>query len=78
MSQFQLIPYNRVEDHFMDQVQVPISSGSFFNFNKEAYDHLDHFEQWVKRYLAASGLVHVDETEINMGTKRIWLQNTSN
>ena len=33
MSQFQLIPYNRIQDYFNDQVGLPISSGSLFNFN---------------------------------------------
>jgi transposase len=38
MSQFQLIPYNRVQDYFKEQLQIPISSGSIYNFNREAYD----------------------------------------
>lgn len=78
MSQFQLIPYNRIEDHFLDQMQIPVSSGSIFNFNQEAYERLDYFDQWVKNCLATSGLLHVDETGINIGGKRSWLHNASN
>ena len=37
MSQFQLLPYNRIQDYFADQLQIPISEGSIFNFNKEAF-----------------------------------------
>ena len=36
LSQQQLLPYNRVEDYFREQLQIPISTGSLFNFNQEA------------------------------------------
>jgi len=78
MSQFQLIPYDRVRDHFQDQMQLPISAGSVFNFNREAYDQLATFEQWAKDRLARSGLMHADETGINIGGKRHWLHCASN
>ena len=38
LSQFQLLPYNRIDDYFSKEINVPISSGSNFNFNKEAYN----------------------------------------
>jgi len=49
---------------------IPVSAGSVFNFNKEAYEKLDHFEQWAKAQLAKSELMHVDETGINLNGKR--------
>lgn len=61
-SQYQLIPYNRIEDHFADQMQIPISAGSIHNFNRDAFDRLVIFETWVKDQLAASDLIHADET----------------
>lgn len=78
MSQFQLIPYNRIEDHFLEQMNIPVSAGSIFNFNKDAYDRLEFFDQWVREQLASSDLVHADETGINIGGKRLWLHNASN
>lgn len=78
MSQYQLIPYNRIQDHFQDQMHIPVSAGSIFNFNKEAYDQLDCFEQWAKNKLAKSDLMHADETGINIGGKRHWLHCASN
>jgi transposase len=78
MSQFQLIPYNRVEDYFKEQLQIPISSGSIYNFNREAYDLLGTFEKKVKSKLAESALMHVDETSINTGGDRYWLHCASN
>ncbi len=78
MSQFQLIPYNRVQDYFKEQLQIPISSGSIYNFNQEAYDLLEIFEEKVKSKLSESVLMHVDETSINIGGDRYWLHCTSN
>ena len=73
MSQHQLIPYDRVRDHFQDQLHIPVSPGSLFNFNHEAYERLERFEQWVTTRLARSDLLHADETGINIGGKRHWL-----
>ena len=78
MSQFQLVPYNRIQDHFADQLHIPISEGSIFNFNKEAYRSLADFENRVKNELAASDFAHADETGINIGGKGHWLHCVSN
>jgi transposase len=78
MSQHQLIPYDRIRDHFQDQMHIPVSAGSVFNFNKEAYERLASFEQWAKTQLARSELLHADETGINIGGKRHWLHCASN
>jgi transposase len=78
MSQFQLIPYKRTEDYFKEQLQIPVSSGSIYNFNREAYDLLETFEEKVKSKLTESVLMHVDETGINIGGDRYWLHCTSN
>ena len=48
MSQFQLIPYNRIQDYFADQMNIPVSEGSIFNFNQEAFQFLADFENRVK------------------------------
>jgi transposase len=78
MSQFQLVPYNRIQDHFADQLHIPISEGSIFNFNKEAYRLLIDFESRAKDELAASNVAHADETGINIGGKGHWLHCLSN
>jgi transposase len=78
MSQFQLVPYNRIQDHFADQLNIPISEGSIFNFNQEAYQLLGEFENRAKNALAASNLAHADETGINIGGKGHWLHCLSN
>jgi transposase len=78
MSQYQLIPYNRIEDHFLDQIGIPVSAGSIVNFGKDAFERLEFFESWVKEQLVSSALIHSDETGINIGGTRGWLHNVSN
>jgi len=78
MSQFQLIPYNRIQDYFADQLHIPVSEGSIFNFNMEAFRLLADFECHVKNKLAASDMAHADETGINIGGKGHWLHCVSN
>jgi transposase len=78
MSQFQLIPYNRIEDHFLDQMGVPLSAGTVNNFNTDAFKRLEYFESWVKKELALSLLVHGDETGINIDGIKRWLHSVSN
>ena len=74
MSQYQLIPYSRIEDHFQDQVGIPISAGTIVNFNRDAFERLESFESWVKEQLVSSALIHSDETGINIGGIRRWCQ----
>ncbi len=78
MSQFQLIPYNRIKNHFEEQIGIPVSVGSIFNFNKEAYHELEQFEEFTKQKLRELAVLHADETGINIGGKRLWLHNASN
>jgi transposase len=78
MSQFQLVPYNRIQDYFSDQMNIPVSEGSIFNFNQKAFQLLADFENRVKNELAASKVAHADETGINVGGKGQWLHCVSN
>ena len=78
MSQFQLIPYNRVEEAFFDQTEIPISGGTVYNFNEDAYNRLGEFDAIARSRLIASALIHADETGINIDGKRVWLHSASN
>jgi transposase len=78
MSQQQLVPYDRVRNYFADQCGIPISCGTLVNFNKEAFDLLEPFEAKVKEILIAEGLLHADETGININGKLVWLHSLSN
>ncbi len=78
LSQFQMIPYARIQDYFAEKINIPISAGSIFNFNKEAYDLLEKFESIAKSQLIHSAVLNADETGINVNKKTIWLHGASN
>ena len=78
MSQYQLIPYKRIEDYFVDQLNLSVSEGSVFNFNQEAYRLLADFEAISKERLIQSHCMNVDETGININGKRVWLHTACN
>lgn len=73
LSQYQLIPYKRVAEYFKDQLTLPISEGSVYAYNQQAYELLEVFEQKVIAQLLQSKVVHADETGINIGGKNHWL-----
>ena len=78
MSQYQLIPYNRVEDYFAHEVGLNVSTGSLFNFNQEAYQLLDKFENISIEKLVKSEVINADETGVNVNGKRLWLHTACN
>ncbi|MFI5164835.1 MAG: IS66 family transposase [Bacteroidia bacterium] len=78
LSQFQLIPYNRIEDYFVESIKLPVRASSIFNFNKEAYVLLEKFETFVKQKLIDSTVLNADETGINVNAKKIWLHVAAN
>jgi transposase len=80
LSQFQLLPYNRIVDYFNDQLSIPLSEGSIYNFNVEASELVGGTgaDQVIKQRLQESELLHVDETGINIGGQRHWLHVASN
>lgn len=78
MSQFQLLPYDRIRGYFADQCDIPLSAGSIFNFNKEAHALLGTFEAIVKRQLVKQDFLNADETGINVNGKTLWLHTLGN
>ena len=78
MSQYQLLPYKRIEEYFTEQLQIPISQGSIFNFNKAAHKQLLGFENITKDNLALSNRMNVDETSVNINGDGHWLHCAGN
>jgi transposase len=79
MSAQQLIPCERVSDHFASQMGLPLSSGTVHNFKEEAYNLLEPYEAWVKEEIRDnSKIIHCDETGIIVQGKRVWLHVASN
>jgi len=79
LSTYQLIPYERTQEQFSNEYNIPISQGSIFNFNTEAATLVaELFEPVAKQVLANAAIGNVDETGINVNSKRFWLHNFSN
>lgn len=78
LSQYQLLPYDRIREYFGDQFDLPLSAGSLVNFNRYVHEKLASWDDDVRKLLAASTVVHADETGINIGGKKQWLHVCSN
>lgn len=78
LSQYQLLPYQRIQEYFSEQLDIPLSQGSLVNFNLEAFDRLAEFSTLVQDKLALSQRIHADETGINIDGQRHWLHCASN
>jgi transposase len=77
MSVYQMIPCERVSEHFSDQLNLPISPGSVCNFKEEAYTLLEKAEAWTREQLKREKALNLDETGININSKRVWLHTVS-
>jgi len=73
LSQYQFIPLKRVQEHFQEQLGLPISEGSIFAYNRLAYEMLEQFEQKLIVKMLNAKVLHADETGINIGGKTRWL-----
>ncbi len=78
LSQYQLLPYQRIAEYLSEQLGIPISQGSIANFNQQAADLLIPYESIAKQQLTNASLLHADETGININGKRQWLHCVSN
>ena len=79
LSQYQLLPYERISEYFSEQLAIPISEGSVYNFISEAYEQIAalKIDDAIKQALTRESIIHCDETGINIGGKRQWLHSVS-
>ena len=73
MNQYQLIPYDRVEEFFKDLFGQPFSEGSLFTANQVLYESLAGFEQETKRRILSEPVINCDETGARVEGKNHWL-----
>lgn len=78
MSIWQLLPYERICDYFGDQCGLPLSAGTVFNFNQEAFVLWQRFEAIAIQQLIRQSVLHADETGINVNGDALWLHSLSN
>ena len=75
LSQQQLIPQARVQDALKTQYGLTLSKGSVNNFNILAAKQLRNlgFENWIRKQLITSVVLHADETGIDVNAERFWI-----
>jgi len=78
LSQYPLLPYKRVQEYFTDQLNIPLSEGSLYDFNHQAFTPLAEFEPISQDQLAQADVNHADETGININGQRHGLHCTFN
>jgi transposase len=74
-----LLPYNRIWEYFTDQLDIPLSSGSLYNFINSTYSKLEALgiSEIIKVNLNEEKVLNSDETGININAERVWLHNVS-
>jgi transposase len=77
-SQYQLLPYKRIQEMFKDIFNVSLSQGTIKNVLARGSDGLDGFMAQTKEALLNSPLNHFDETGMRVDTGLYWLHVASN
>ena len=73
LSQYQLLPYQRLQELFSDLFQIKLSQGTLNNILNRGHQQLEPFENAVKSILKRSGVAHFDESGIRLKKKLNWL-----
>ena len=73
LNQYQLLPYDRIRELFLDLFGTGLSVGTIVNANRTCSVALKPVEDMIKDKIIASGVVHFDETGLYTEEKRWWL-----
>ena len=77
LSQYQLLPYERTAELFSDLFGIEIAASTIVNTNRACFDALKSTEDNIKQQIAASPVVHFDETGLYAEAVRWWLHSAS-
>ena len=66
LSQYQLLPYERIREYVEDQAGIPLSAGSLFNFNQDAFNKAAGLEPWVKDRSAEAPMKQASTSAANV------------
>lgn len=72
LNQYQFIPYDRLQDFFVDIFNHTISQGMLVKINQQCYKNLEAVESAIKKQLTESSYLHHDETGIRIEGKLHW------
>jgi transposase len=73
LSQYQLLPYERLQELLHDVFQMDVSQGTLDNVLKRGYEKLAGFEEQVKERIRDSRVAHFDETGMRVVKDLHWL-----
>lgn len=73
LNQYQLIPYERIRELFLDLFGTGLSAATIVNANRACYGTLKPAEEAIKDKISASAVVHFDETGLYTEGDRWWL-----
>jgi transposase len=72
LNQYQLLPYARVGEFFVDIFNWKVSEGTLNNTIKSCYEKLESTEEAIKKQLRVSGCVGFDESGAYVNGDREW------
>lgn len=73
LSQYQLIPYNRVVEFIEDIYGLSLSEATVYKAIKTAFDNLEPVEEIIVEQLKTSPVLNTDETGLRVENKRQWM-----
>jgi transposase len=73
LSQYQLLPYERLAELLKDLFSLELSEGTIENTLKRGSDKLEDFDRAVKDRIAEDGLANFDETGMRVEKTLHWL-----
>jgi transposase len=73
LSQYQLLPYERISEFLKDVFEIEVSTGTIYNTNKQAYEAAEKPEEAIKDLLKEQPLLHVDETGVCCADATRWM-----
>lgn len=77
LSQYQLIPFDRLGEIFADLFNHHLSLGTLVNINRELFSILAPVEESIKQKMIKSHVVCFDETGMRIEGKREWCHTAS-
>jgi transposase len=78
LNQYQMLPLDRVSETLEDLFSCPISAEVILSSNEFAYEQLkQQVEEHIKQSIAASPVIHTDETGVRCEGKTKWIHTYS-
>ena len=77
LSQYQLIPSQRVEELMKEVFSCEIRQGTIYNLVQKCHQILEPVEEKIKEQIKDSEVTHFDETGTNVNGKGLWMHVSS-